>query len=102
MKFEIASIAVALTIASCDAFSPASTVSRTTTFVSNNHRISKPVAFTNSQLFSQWDEEEEVKAIPSFEEAAKAAADEDDQAELDEMGEFDLQSSVSKPFCGFI
>ena len=102
MKFEIASIALALIIASSDAFAPASIVSRTTAFVSKTHRISKPVAFTNSQLFSQWDEEEEVKAIPSFEEAAKAAADEDDQAELDEMGEFDLQSSVSKPFCGFI
>merc|ERR1719413_133107 len=55
---------------------------------------------TTSQLFSQWDEEEEeesnaVRTTPSFEEAGKRIGEEDDQAAMDEMGEFDASNTYN-------
>merc|ERR1719413_326751 len=55
---------------------------------------------TTSQLFSQWDEEEEeesnaVRTTPSFEEAGKRIGEEDDQAAMDEMGEFDASGTYN-------
>ena len=99
MKFQIADIVAVLSIAaglSVDAYAPASMVSRTSAaFVTS--RIPKA---TTSQLFSQWDEEEEeesnaVRTTPSFEEAGKRIGEEDDQAAMDEMGDFDASGTVS-------
>ncbi len=98
MKFQIASIALVLSIAchSAESYAPASLISRpSTAFVTS--RIPK---VTTSQLFSQWDEEEEdeiaaVSTTPSYEEAEKAIGDEDDQAAMDDMGEFDASGNVS-------
>eukprot|EP00531_Pseudo-nitzschia_arenysensis_P019057 CAMPEP_0116146178 /NCGR_PEP_ID=MMETSP0329-20121206/17024_1 /TAXON_ID=697910 /ORGANISM="Pseudo-nitzschia arenysensis, Strain B593" /LENGTH=320 /DNA_ID=CAMNT_0003641905 /DNA_START=103 /DNA_END=1065 /DNA_ORIENTATION=- len=98
MKFQIAFIALVLSIAchSAEAYAPASMISRpSTAFV--NSRIPKA---TTSQLFSQWDEEEEdeiaaVSTTPSYEEAEKAIGDEDDQAAMDDMGEFDASGNYN-------
>ena len=122
MKFQIASIVLVLSIAcspSADAYAPASLVSRSpasVAFVTSSRRIPKATtsrsstSTSRSQLFSQWDEddEEEVAEAPaaassdsatrtsaSYEEAGKAIGDEDDQAAMDEMGEFDASGTVS-------
>ena len=99
MKFQTADIIVVLSIAACrsaEAYAPSSLVSRTpAAFVTS--RIPKPT--TSSQLFSQWDEEDEDDGptirSASFEEAGKAIGDEDDQAAMDEMGDFDASGTVS-------
>lgn len=98
MKFEIAFSALVLSIAclSADAYAPASLVSRpSTAFVTS--RIPKA---TSSQLFSQWDEDEEeepvaVGSAPSYEEAGKQIGEEDDQAALDEVGDFDASGNYN-------
>ena len=100
MKLQIASIALVLSIAclSADAYAPASLISRPSTAFLSTSRI--PKATTSSQLFSQWDEEEEedaaISTTPSFEDADKALGDEEDQAALDERGDdYDASSNVS-------
>jgi len=99
MKFQIADIVAVLSIAaglSADAYAPSSMVSRTSAaFVTG--RIARS---TNSQLFSQWDEEDKeesnaVRTTPSFEEAGKRIGEEDDQAAMDEMGEFDASGTYN-------
>lgn len=93
MKLQIASIALVLSIAclSADAYAPASLISRPSTAFVSSSRIPKTTATTSSQLFSQWDEEEEedvaISTTPSFEDADKALGDEEDQAALDERGD---------------
>jgi len=99
MKFQIADIAVVLSIAcaSTDAFAPSSLVSRSSATTVATSRITKPA----SQLFSQWDEDDEeeesaaVRTSASFEEAGKAIGDEDDQAAMDDMGEFDASGTYN-------
>jgi hypothetical protein len=102
MKFQIAIIALVLSIASfsTDAYAPASLVSRSSAaFVTN--RIPKTTTTgSSSQLFSQWDEDDEeessvVKASASFEEAGKAIGDEDDKAAMDDMGDFDASGTYN-------
>ena len=106
MKFQIASIALVLPIAcpSADAYAPTSLVSRSpAAFVTN--RIPKATRSSSSQLFSQWDEDDEeesesaaVRTSASYEEAEKAIGDEDDQAAMDDMGDFDASGTVSTCF----
>ena len=99
MKFQIADIALILSIAclsSAAAFSPSSLAPRQSAGASLTNRISKTTTSSNTKLFSQWDEEEETSVKrSSFEEAAKAATDEDAAKELEEMGDFDATSTVS-------
>ena len=99
MKFEIAPVALVLSIAclSAEAYAPTSLVSRSSTaFVTS--RIPKA---TSSKLYSQWDEEEEeeepvaVSSSPSFEEAGRQIGEEDDKAAMDEVGDFDASGNVS-------
>ncbi len=100
MKLQIASIALVLSIAclSADAYAPASLISRPSTAFLSTGRI--PKTTTSTQLFSQWDEEEEedvaISTSPSFEDADKALGEEEDQAALDERGDdYDASSNVS-------
>jgi hypothetical protein len=103
MKFQIASIALVLPIAcpSADAYAPTSLVSRSpAAFVTN--RIPKATRSSSSQLFSQWDEDDEeesesaaVRTSASYEEAEKAIGDEDDQAAMDDMGDFDASGTYN-------
>lgn len=102
MKLQIASSALVLSIAclSADAYAPASLISRPSTAFVSSSRIPKTTATTSSQLFSQWDEEEEedvaISTTPSFEDADKALGDEEDQAALDERGDdYDASANVS-------
>jgi hypothetical protein len=106
MKFDTTFIALVPSILSlsADAYAPSLLVSRSSrAFVTN--RIPKTTS-GSSRLFSQWDEEEEeettVLSTPSFEEAGKQIGDEDDQAAMDEMGEFDATSTVSTFFAHFV
>lgn len=106
MKFQIADIALALSIAclSAEAYAPSSMrSSQGAAFVVTRSRIPKAstsAITTGSQLFSQWEEEEEddnaaVRSSASYEEAGKAIGDEDDQAAMDEMGEFDASGTYN-------
>lgn len=99
MKFDTTFIALVPSILSlsADSYAPSLLVSRSSrAFVTN--RIPKTTS-GSSRLFSQWDEEEEeettVLSTPSFEEAGKQIGDEDDQAAMDEMGEFDATSTYN-------
>jgi len=103
MKFQIADIVGILSIAaglSADAYAPSSLVSRTTrsaAFVSS--RIPKTKT-TTTPLFSQWEDEDEeesnsIRTSASFEEAGKAIGEEDDQAAMDDMGEFDASGTYN-------
>jgi len=112
MKFQIASIALVLSIAcgpSADAYAPASLVSRSPASVAfvTSRRIPKATT-SSSQLFSQWDEDDEeedaaaasssesnTRTSASYEEAGKAIGDEDDQAAMDEMGDFDASGTYN-------
>ena len=98
MKFQIADIALVLSIAclsSAAAFAPASQ-SRTASVRIAKTTSSTTPSSSSSKLFSQWDEEEESSVKrSSFEEATKAATDEDAAKELEEMGDFDATSTVS-------
>mmetsp|Transcript_16543 Transcript_16543/g.45585 ORF Transcript_16543/g.45585 Transcript_16543/m.45585 type:complete len:338 (+) Transcript_16543:272-1285(+) len=104
MKFQILDIALVLSItclASAAAFAPQSLAYRKSTgaFVSKQTiQTTTSSSSSSSKLFSQWDEEEEdtsnVKRA-SFEEATKAATDEDDAKELAEMGDFDATSTYN-------
>lgn len=105
MKFQIAILALVLSIASfsADAYAPASLVSRSSAaFVANRIPKTTKTTRSSSQLFSQWDGEEEdgeeskvVRSSASFEEAGKAIGDEDDKAAMDDMGDFDASGTVS-------
>jgi len=114
MKFQIASIALVLSIAcgpSADAYAPASLISRSPASVAfvTSRRIPKATT-SSSQLFSQWDEDDEeedaaaaaasssesnTRTSASYEEAGKAIGDEDDQAAMDEMGDFDASGTYN-------
>lgn len=103
MKFQIADIALVLSItclSSAAAFAPSSLVrqqSAGAAFITNQIAVAKTTttSSSSSKLFSQWDEDEEDSSVAraSFEEATKAATDEDDQKELEEMGDFDATST---------
>jgi len=100
MKFQIADIALVLSITclGADAYAPSSFVSRSSAaFVTS--RIPKTTS-SSSQLFSQWDEDDEeesaaVRTSASYEEAGKAIGDEDDQAAMDDMGDFDASGTYN-------
>lgn len=101
MKFQIAEIIAVLSIAaslSADAYAPTSLVSRSSAaFVTTTNRIPKT---TNTQLYSQWDEDDEdeatvIKSSPSFQEAGTVIGEEDDQAAMDDMGEFDASGTYN-------
>jgi len=92
MRLQIAVLSIAAGL-SADAYAPSSIVSRTSAaFVTS--RIPRT---TTSQLFTQWDEEDEetVTSTPSFEEAGKKIGEEDDQAAMDDMGEFDASGTYN-------
>jgi len=105
MKFQIAILALVLSIASfsADAYAPASLVSRSSAaFVANRIPKTTKTTRSSSQLFSQRDGEEEdgeqskvVRSSASFEEAGKAIGDEDDQAAMDDMGDFDASGTYN-------
>ena len=97
MNFQLAEIIAVLSVVgslSADAYAPTSLVSRSSAAFIKSSRIPKS---TNSRLYSQWDEEdeEEATAVTSFQDAKTAIGKEDDQAAMDEMGEFDASGTVS-------
>jgi len=101
MKFQGAQLVAVLSIAaslSADAYAPSSFVSRSSAAFVTTSRIPK---MTNSQLYSQWDEDDEeettsVRASPSFDEAGKTIGEEDDKAAMDDYGDFDASGTYDK------
>eukprot|EP00536_Pseudo-nitzschia_multiseries_P011695 jgi/Psemu1/326555/estExt_fgenesh1_pg.C_4110008 len=102
MKFQITDIALVLSIsclASAAAFAPATLGTQKSVGAFVPKRIVQTTtSSSSSKLFSQWDDDEEDSSAikrASFEEATKAATDEDDAKELEEMGDFDATSTYN-------